>query len=92
VGAFWAEHAQGINANAIDLHLVVQERVSVLLAILRWAGIRKPSPGADICGATTAKRLGKHQSFVAKYEGGERRMDVVEFLAITAAMALILRH
>ena len=23
-----------------------------------------------------AKRLGKHQSFVAKYEGGERRLDV----------------
>jgi transcriptional regulator with XRE-family HTH domain len=30
-----------------------------------------------------AKRLGKHQSFVAKYEGGERRLDVVEFLKIT---------
>jgi transcriptional regulator with XRE-family HTH domain len=33
-----------------------------------------------------AKRLGKPQSFVAKYEGGERRLDVVEFLAITAAI------
>lgn len=29
-----------------------------------------------------AKRLGKHQSFVAKYEGGERRLDVVEFVLI----------
>jgi transcriptional regulator with XRE-family HTH domain len=30
-----------------------------------------------------AKRLKKPQSFVAKYEGGERRIDVVEFLWIT---------
>jgi transcriptional regulator with XRE-family HTH domain len=33
-----------------------------------------------------AKRLGKHQSFVAKYEGGERRIDVVEFLKIVRAI------
>ena len=29
-----------------------------------------------------ADRLRKTQSFVAKYEGGERRIDVVEFIAI----------
>ena len=33
-----------------------------------------------------ADRLGKPQSFVAKYEGGERRIDVVEFLAIARAL------
>ena len=33
-----------------------------------------------------ARRLKKPQSFVAKYEGGERRLDVVEFLAITKAI------
>ena len=33
-----------------------------------------------------AKRLRKPQSFIAKYEGGERRIDVVEFLAITRAI------
>ena len=33
-----------------------------------------------------ANRLKRHQSFVAKYEGGERRLDVVEFLAITRAI------
>lgn len=33
-----------------------------------------------------ADRLGKPQSFVAKYEGGERRLDVIEFLAIARAL------
>ena len=33
-----------------------------------------------------AKRLKKPQSFVAKYEGGERRLDVVEFLKIARAI------
>jgi transcriptional regulator with XRE-family HTH domain len=33
-----------------------------------------------------AKKLGKPQSFVAKYEGGERRIDVVEFLKIARAL------
>jgi transcriptional regulator with XRE-family HTH domain len=33
-----------------------------------------------------AKRLKRHQSFVAKYEGGERRIDVVEFLTISRAL------
>jgi transcriptional regulator with XRE-family HTH domain len=33
-----------------------------------------------------ADRLGKPQSFIAKYEGGERRIDVVEFLAIADAL------
>jgi cyanate lyase len=31
-------------------------------------------------------RLGRPQSFVAKYEGGERRLDVVEFLQVAAAL------
>jgi transcriptional regulator with XRE-family HTH domain len=33
-----------------------------------------------------ARRLKRPQSFVAKYEGGERRIDVVEFLSITRAI------
>lgn len=32
--------------------------------------------------AQLARKLGKPQSFVAKYEGGERRLDVIEFLEI----------
>jgi transcriptional regulator with XRE-family HTH domain len=33
-----------------------------------------------------ARRLGRPQSFVAKYEGGERRLDVVEFVAVVRTM------
>jgi DNA-binding transcriptional regulator YiaG len=33
-----------------------------------------------------AKKLGKPQSFVSKYENGERRLDVLEFLEICKAI------
>lgn len=33
-----------------------------------------------------ADRLRKPQSFVAKYEAGERRLDVIEFLAVLRAI------
>ena len=33
-----------------------------------------------------ANQLGRPQSFVAKYEGGERRLDVVEFLQVAAVL------
>jgi transcriptional regulator with XRE-family HTH domain len=33
-----------------------------------------------------ADRLGRPQSFVAKYEGGERRIDLVEFISISRAL------
>ena len=33
-----------------------------------------------------ADRLGRPQSFVAKYEGGERRLDVIEFVELATAL------
>ena len=36
--------------------------------------------------AEIAQRLGRQQSFVAKYEGGERRLDVVEFIEVAQAL------
>lgn len=33
-----------------------------------------------------ASRVGKPQSFVSKYESGERRLDVVEWLDVCAAL------
>ncbi len=36
--------------------------------------------------AVLAERLGKPRSYVAKYELGERRLDVLEYLDIAAAI------
>jgi transcriptional regulator with XRE-family HTH domain len=36
--------------------------------------------------AEVAERLGKPQSFVSKYEGGERTLDVIEFLEVCKAL------
>ncbi len=33
-----------------------------------------------------AKKLNKPQSFIAKYEGGERRLDVIEFIDVVRAL------
>jgi transcriptional regulator with XRE-family HTH domain len=33
-----------------------------------------------------AELLGRPQSFVSKVEGGDRRLDVIEFLQITTAL------
>jgi len=37
---------------------------------------------AGLTQATVAAALGRHQPFVANIENGERRLDVVEFLAL----------
>src|SRR3977135_3507480 len=46
-------------------------------------GARK---AAGLTQQALALRLKKPQSFVAKYEGGERSIDVVEFIAISRAL------
>lgn len=51
--------------------------ISLLVAARHKAGIRQQA---------LAKKLRKPQSFIAKYEGGERRLDVIEFIAIAEAL------
>ncbi len=51
--------------------------IGTLAAVRHASGIRQQA---------LAKKLGRPQSFIAKYEGGERRIDVVEFIAIARAL------
>lgn len=44
--------------------------------------------GANLTQAALSKRLGRPQSFVSKYERGERRLDVVEFAEVARAIGL----
>ncbi|EKY25920.1 restriction-modification system control element Bcll family protein [Brevundimonas diminuta 470-4] len=39
-----------------------------------------------------ADRLGVDQTYVSKYEGGRRRLDVVEFMRIVAALGVDYRE
>lgn len=41
---------------------------------------------ADVTQDEVARRLNRPQSFVSKYENGERRVDVIEFLEISEAI------
>lgn len=58
-------------------------RQQFLLSLLVEARKAKGLTQADVAAA-----LGKPQSFVAKYENGERRIDVVEFVDIAAALGV----
>ena len=59
-----------------------QERLCALLRQIRTdAGLRQ----ADV-----AKRLDRPQSFVSKYEAGERRLDLVELRQVCEAMGVSL--
>jgi len=41
---------------------------------------------AGLSQAEVAKRLAKPQSFVSKFERGERRLDVIEFKSVAQAL------
>jgi transcriptional regulator with XRE-family HTH domain len=60
------------------IHTERHERFRALLRAQRKA--------AGLTQTVVAERLGKPPSYVAKYEGGERRLDVLEFLDVAAAI------
>ena len=51
--------------------------IDLLVAARHSSGVRQQK---------LAAKLGKPQSFIAKYEGGERRIDLIERIAIARAL------
>lgn len=43
---------------------------------------------AGLTQVALAKKLGRPQSFVSKFERGERRLDVIEFLDVAHALSI----
>ena len=62
-----------------SLHTPRQQQLLKLLVKLRKA--------QSLTQAEVARKLRRPQSFVAKYEGGERRLDVIEFIEIVRALS-----
>ena len=48
--------------------------------------LKQAREAAGLTQAVVAARLGKPQSYMAKIERGERRLDVVEFVALAQAL------
>lgn len=62
---------------------IYSDEYQMVIKTLRSARIDK-----GITQAQLAESLGKPQSFVAKVENGERRLDVIEFATIARLLSL----
>ena len=60
---------------------VFTKRYQKLLELLREARL-----DAGLTQVEVSRKLKRHQSYVSKYELGERRLDLVEFLEVTEAI------
>ena len=48
--------------------------------------LRDPRVHAGLSQEDVAKRLNRPQSYVSKYEAGERRLDVIEFMRVATVL------
>lgn len=67
---------------AKSIYTAEQEKLQALLRQIRT--------DAQLTQVALAKRLGRPQSFVSKYESGERRLDLVELRQVCAALGTTL--
>jgi transcriptional regulator with XRE-family HTH domain len=65
-----------------SIYTAEQEKLQLLLQRLRSK--------AGLTQVALAKRLGRPQSFVSKYESGERRLDLVEIREVCHALGITL--
>ncbi|MFE8101510.1 helix-turn-helix transcriptional regulator [Brenneria goodwinii] len=62
---------------------IYSEEYQSVIKTLRAARIRK-----GISQQSLAESLGRPQSFIAKVENGERRLDIVEFVHLTRLLSI----
>jgi transcriptional regulator with XRE-family HTH domain len=62
--------------------MIAPDRYDQLLAALTKARRRNGLTQTEV-----AEKLGRVQSFVSKYEQGERRLDVIEFIDVCSALS-----
>lgn len=62
---------------------IYSERHQRLRTLLREARLEKGLKQADL-----AAKLGVPQSYISKYESGERRLDVIEFIDLCEALGI----
>lgn len=63
-----------------------RERLAKVARLLKETRLKAGMTQQDL-----ADKLGRSQSFVAKYEGNERRLDVVEFVVICTVLKVRLK-
>jgi len=66
--------------------MIMEKRYHYLLHLLKKKRIERNFTQNDL-----ANKLEKPQSFVSKYESGERRLDIIELLDICKAMNIDLK-
>jgi transcriptional regulator with XRE-family HTH domain len=64
-----------------SLHSPTYEKLTELLVQARWK--------SGLTQQEVADALKTHQSYVAKVEGGERRIDVVEFMELARVLGVV---
>jgi transcriptional regulator with XRE-family HTH domain len=57
-----------------------------------WSFLVEKRKAAGLTQAVVAKKLGRHQSFVATVESGQRRIDVVELMDFSDAIGFDVRE
>ena len=77
---YWSTAFYIWGAMAKSIYSAAQQRLQKLL--------RQARADAGLSQVELAARLGKPQSFVSKYESGERRLDLVELQQICMAVGI----